>query len=145
MFPSVDLPAFVASASYGGIFLVVLLETGLLLGFFLPGDSLLIAVGLVAATGQLDLPLALGVLLAGAVLGNNLGFGWGRRFGSSLRSRVRTEHLERALSFQKTCGAHAVVFGPFLPMVRTLIPFLSGASGMPWHRFLLLNAFGSMV
>ena len=140
-----DLVALVAAVSYLGIFLIVLLETGVLLGFFLPGDSLLVTVGLLAATGQLELVPALAALFTGSVFGNNLGFWWGKKLGPKLVTKVRADHLEKAQAFYNSLGGFAVVFGPFLPIVRTLVPFLSGASSMTWQRFFVLNLLGSMV
>ena len=144
-FSEVDLIALVTAGSYLGLFLIVFLETGVLLGFFLPGDSLLVTVGLLAATEQLELSPALAALFTGSVMGNNLGFWWGRRLGPKLASKVRADRLEKAQTFYAKLGSLAVVFGPFLPIIRTLVPFLSGASVMTWRRFFLLNLLGSLA
>ncbi|CAN5805520.1 hypothetical protein BH24DEI2_BH24DEI2_16820 [soil metagenome] len=140
-----DLVALVATISYLGVFLIVLLETGVLLGFFLPGDSLLVTVGLLAAAGQLELLPALAALFFGSVVGNNLGFWWGRRLGPALSAKVRADRLAKAQVFYDKLGWLAIVVGPFLPIVRTLVPFLSGASGMPWRRFFAFNLLGSLL
>ncbi|GAA6751890.1 DedA family protein [Thermus antranikianii] len=139
------LVAFIESFSYFGIWVIVLIETGLLLGFFLPGDTLLITVGLLAAAGKLDLPPALFALLTGSILGNNLGYYWGRLLGPGLKARVRPDVYARGQAFFTRLGPLAIVLSPFVPVIRTLTPFLSGSLEMPWRRFALLNLVGSIL
>ncbi|MER3481319.1 MAG: DedA family protein [Meiothermus sp.] len=140
-----DLATLVEQVSYLGIFAIVLLETGFLVGFFLPGDTLLITVGLLAAAEKMSLPVSLLALFLGSILGNNLGYYWGRLLGPRLKTRVRPDLYARGQRFFLRFGALAIVFGPFVPVVRTLTPFLSGSLGIPWPRFALLNLIGSIL
>lgn len=140
-----DLALLVERLSYLGIFAIVLVETGFLVGFFLPGDTLLITVGLLAAAGKLDLSLALVALFLGSILGNHLGYYWGRLLGPRLRLRVRPDLYARGRRFFARFGHLALLLGPFVPVVRTLVPFLSGSLELPWRRFALLNLLGSLL
>lgn len=140
-----DLATLVEQISYLGIFAIVLLETGFLVGFFLPGDTLLITVGLLVAAEKMSLPVSLLALFLGSVLGNNLGYYWGRLLGPRLKTRVRPDLYARGQRFFARFGALAIVLGPFVPVVRTLTPFLSGSLGVPWPRFALLNLIGSIL
>ena len=142
-----DLATFVQTAGYLGIFAIVLIETGLLVGFFLPGDSLLIMVGILAAAGKLSLGTSLLVLYLGAVIGHNLGFWWGKVLGPRLEKhpRVNPEDLERARALIKRFGIVALLIGPYVPVVRTLIPFVLGASGMPWPRYFAISLVGCAI
>jgi membrane-associated protein len=142
-----DLATFVQTAGYLGIFSIVLIETGLLVGFFLPGDSLLIMVGILAAAGKLSLGTSLLVLYVGAVIGHNLGFWWGRVLGPRLEKhpRIKPDDLERARALIKRFGMVALLIGPYVPVVRTLIPFVLGASGMPWPRYFAISLLGCLL
>ncbi|RDI96601.1 DedA family protein [Meiothermus sp. QL-1] len=142
-----DISAYVQAAGYLGIFATVFVETGFLVGFFLPGDSLLIAVGLLAAAGKLGLSPALLALLLGSVLGNNLGYYLGHRLGPALlrRARVREEDVERTRRFMARFGPLSLLLGPYVPVFRAMVPFLCGAVRMPWPRFFLLSFMGSLL
>lgn len=140
-----DLAHLVERLSYLGLLAILLMETGFLVGFFLPGDTLLITVGLLAAAGKLDLSLALPALLLGSILGNHLGYYWGRLLGPRLRLRVRPDLYARGQGFFFRFGHLALLLGPFVPVVRTLVPFLSGSLELPWRRFALLNLLGSLL
>ncbi len=131
---------------------IVFAETGLLVGFFLPGDSLLFTLGVLAAGGVLHLPLAvvgLGVLLA-AVAGDQVGYLLGRRFGPRVFSRPDSRwfsrsHAERARAFFARHGSRAVVLARFLPVVRTFTPVVAGVARMPRGRFTAYNVVGALV
>lgn len=140
-----DLDTLVRTVGYIGIFAIVFCETGLLVGFFLPGDTLLFAVGALAAGGDLNLGTALVALFFGSVLGNNLGYWWGKRLGPALEHRVRPDYINRTRAFMQRFGLFAILLGPFVPIVRTLTPFFCGATGFPWPRFALLNLVGSLL
>jgi membrane-associated protein len=142
-----DVTAFVQAAGYLGIFATVFVETGLLVGFFLPGDSLLIAVGLLAAANQLHLLVALSVLFLGSVLGNNLGYFLGRKIGPALlrKARVKHEDLERTHRFMARFGPLSILIGPYVPVFRAVVPFVCGTLKMPWWRFFLLSLLGSLL
>jgi membrane-associated protein len=142
-----DVTAYVQAVGYLGIFVNVLVETGFLLGFFLPGDSLLIAVGLLAAAKQLELSWALLALFLGSLLGNNLGYYLGRRLGLALldRAKVRRADLERARRFMARFGPLSILIGPYIPVFRAVVPFMCGTLRMPWLRFFALSLLGSLL
>lgn len=131
---------------------VVFAETGLLAGFFLPGDSLLFLAGALVASHVIALPfwaLAAGVFVA-AVVGDQVGYLLGRRFGPRVFSRpdsrlFRQEHALRAKDFFARHGSRAVVLGRFVPVVRTFVPVVAGVGRMPRHTFTVFNLFGALV
>jgi membrane protein DedA with SNARE-associated domain len=130
---------------------VVLAETALPLGFFLPGDSLLFAAGLLSATGALPVPVLLVVaaVWAAAVLGDQIGFLTGRYTGTRFLRRRRpgvwTRHVEAAERFFDRHGAKTVVLARFVPAARTLTPFVAGAARMSHRRFTAYNVGGGLV
>lgn len=140
-----NLEQLVLSVSYPGIFAIVLIETGFLVGFALPGDSLLIAVGLLAAAKKISLPLALLVLFVGSFLGNNLGYWWGMKLGPALERRVKREELEKAYALFRRFGVLAIFIAPWVPVVRALVPFVAGATRIPWPRFVLLTFLSCLL
>ena len=142
-----DVTAYVQAVGYLGIFATVFVETGLLVGFFLPGDSLLIAVGLLAAAKKLQLSTALLALFLGSVLGNSLGYYLGYKVGPALlnKARVRAEDLERTRRFMARFGPLSILIGPYVPVFRAVVPFLCGTVKMPWLRFFLLSLLGSLL
>lgn len=131
---------------------VVFVETGLLLGFFLPGDSLLFLAGALVASHVITLPfwvMALGVFAA-AVAGDQLGYALGRRYGPRVFSRpdsrlFRRENAERATAFLERRGAVAVIAGRFIPVVRTFVPVAAGVGRMRWRTFTSLNLVGALA
>ncbi|MGK0618552.1 DedA family protein [Meiothermus cerbereus] len=142
-----DVTAYVQAVGYLGIFATVLVETGFLVGFFLPGDSLLIAVGLLAAAKQLQLPWALLALFLGSLLGNNLGYYLGRQVGLALldRAKVKPEDLERTRRFMARFGPLSILIGPYIPVFRAVVPFMCGTVKMSWPRFFVLSLLGSLL
>ncbi|GMA15586.1 DedA family protein (plasmid) [Deinococcus metallilatus] len=145
-----DLTQLLLSASYLGIFAIVFAETGLLLGFFLPGDSLLITAGILAQQGSLHLP---GVMLAvalGAIIGNGVGYHIGRRYGPGVFSRqnsrfFRPEYVERTQAFFERYGGLALILARFVPVVRTVAPPMAGVGKMPFARFMVYNVVGGLL
>ncbi len=136
-----------------GILAVVFAESGLLIGFFLPGDSLLFTTGLLVADGTyLHQPLWLICLLVSvaAVLGDQFGYLFGRRFGPALFRRpdsklFRQENLTRARGFFERYGARSIVLARFVPIVRTFTPIVAGASHMHYRTFLIYNVVGGTL
>jgi membrane-associated protein len=134
--------------AYALLFTVVFAESGLLVGFFLPGDSLLFTVGVVAGAGQVHiLPMIL--ILAGAsMLGDASGFLIGKTLGTSLfekNSRLfRREHLERTRAFYERHGGKTIVYAKFVPIVRTFAAFIAGVGRMRYPRFFAFNIFGAL-
>lgn len=140
--------------SYIGVFLVVFAETGLLVGAALPGDSLLIAAGLLAANQKGNVQLNLGLLIlsivTAAFLGSLVGYWIGKRFGPGIFSRqdsrfFKPEYLVQAQEFFAKEGPKAVMLARFIPFVRAVIPTLAGVSGMPFGPYVLYSALGAIL
>ena len=136
--------------SYIGIFLIVFAETGLLAGFFLPGDSLLIAAGLLAASGELNLWGVMAAVVAGGILGCISGYFIGQRFGPAIfrnqHSRFfKPQYVSQAEAFFTQYGMQAVILARFVPIVRTLVPTLAGVSRMPLGIFTAYNVVGAVL
>jgi len=135
---------------YAVLFAIVFSETGLLVGFFLPGDSLLFLVGTVAGAGNLDIVAVNIVLMAAAVIGDTFGFALGRRTGPRIFSRpnsrfFRREHLERTHAFYEKHGGKTIIYARFVPIIRTFAPFVAGVGRMDYTRFVSFNVFGGIV
>jgi membrane-associated protein len=136
-----------------GILAIVFAESGLLIGFFLPGDSLLFTTGLLVADGQyLHLPLWLVILLVvvAAVAGDQVGYLFGRRVGPALFRRpnsrlFKQENLTKAQEFFARYGARSIVLARFVPIVRTFTPIVAGASHMHYRTFVLYNVIGGTL
>lgn len=136
-----------------GILVMVFAESGLLIGFFLPGDSLLFTTGLLIADGRfLHLPLWLMCVLisVSAVLGDQVGYAFGHRFGPSVFRRpdsrlFKQENLTRAATFFDKYGARSIVLARFVPIVRTFTPIVAGASRMHYRKFFMFNVLGGVM
>ena len=142
-------PLFNSWVCYAMLFAIVFAETGLLVGFFLPGDSLLFLVGTVAGAGHLDIVTVNIVLMAAAILGDTFGYVLGRQTGPRIFSRpdsrlFRREHVERTHAFYKKYGGKTIVYARFVPIVRTFAPFIAGVGKMDYARFLSFNVFGGI-
>ena len=141
--PEMTVAAFVA------LNLIVFTETGLLIGFFLPGDSLLVTAGLVASSAGWNLPLLLGTLCAAAILGDSVGYAIGYRSGPRIFKReqswlFRKDHLLAAQAFYERHGGKTVVLARFMPFVRTFAPVVAGVGRMNYPRFLVFNIVGGI-
>jgi membrane-associated protein len=144
------LPSLQEIIQTGGVLaiaLIVFAETGLLVGFFLPGDSLLVTAGVFAANGDLRLDLLLILLPIAAILGNAIGYQIGKRAGGALYSRPNSRlfkraHLLRAHAFYEKHGGKTIIIARFVPIVRTFAPTVAGAAEMGYPRFLKFDLFG---
>jgi len=139
----------VRGGGYVVLVVIVFTETGLLVGFFLPGDSLLITAGLVAATGTLNIWWLNGLLAAAAIAGDSVGYAIGWRAGARLFTRPRSllfnpRHVERTRAFYARHGAKTIVIARFVPIVRTFAPVVAGVGEMEYRRFLLYNIAGGV-
>ena len=135
---------------YFGLVFIVFAETGLAVGFFLPGDSLLVVAGLFAAAGKLNLALLLVILFIAAVVGDAVGYYTGARLGPRLFKRqksllFRPSHLQRAHAFYEKYGGKTIVIARFVPIVRTFAPIVAGAAEMPYRRFVVFNVAGGFL
>jgi membrane-associated protein len=131
------------------LFAVVFAETGLLVGFFLPGDSLLFTVGVVAGAGGLNIFAINLILMAAAIVGDTAGYLLGRQTGPKIFSRpdsrlFRQEHLERTRAFYEKYGGKTIIYARFVPIIRTFAPFVAGVGKMDYGRFLSFNVFGGI-
>jgi membrane-associated protein len=135
---------------YAVVWAIVFVESGLLVGFFLPGDTLLLAAGVAAHKGTANIAvLCAGTALA-AILGDSLGYLIGRRAGRPLLERrdglvLNQENLGRATRFYERWGSPTIVLARFVPWVRTFAPLIAGATLMPYRRFLAWNVVGGVV
>jgi membrane-associated protein len=128
---------------------IVFSETGLLVGFFLPGDSLLFTIGVVAGDGVLNIGLVIVLLSLSAMIGDSTGYFLGRRAGMAIFSRpdsrlFKREHLLRTKAFYERYGGKTIVYARFVPIVRTFTCFIAGVAEMPYRKFLPFSICGAM-
>ncbi|ASN40941.1 hypothetical protein CGQ24_06330 [Arthrobacter sp. 7749] len=131
---------------------IVFAETGLLVGFFLPGDSMLFTAGLLVATGALDvsLPLFATLIFIAAFVGDQTGYFIGRKAGPAIFNKpnsrfFRQEYVEKAHGFFERFGGRAVVLARFVPVVRTFVPVIAGVAHMSYRVFALYNLLGALL
>jgi membrane-associated protein len=148
-----DVRALVAWGGYVGLTIIIFAETGLLVGFFLPGDSLLVTAGLLASqTQQFDLNVyILGALLSVAsIVGNSVGYYIGKVTGQRLFTRENSllfnrKHLERAHAFYERHGGKTIILARFMPIVRTFVPVVAGMGQMQYRRYTVYNIIGGLA
>ncbi|MEV0932634.1 DedA family protein [Streptomyces phaeochromogenes] len=135
-----------------GLLLIVFAESGLLIGFFLPGDSLLFTAGLLITSNQLDFPLWAAVVLIciAAIVGDQVGYMFGKKVGPSLFTRpdsrlFKQENVVKAHEFFEKHGPKSLVLARFVPIVRTFTPIIAGVSGMKYRSFLIFNVVGGIL
>jgi len=137
--------------SYGILFTIVFVETGLVIMPFLPGDSLLFASGALAALGAFSLPIVLVVFLTAAIIGDTVNYHIGQKVGTSIPEDswfgrlVNKERMQIAQDFFNKHGGKTIVIARFMPFVRTFIPFVAGASRMNYGYFLMYNVVGAFL
>ena len=148
-----DPRALVAWGGYVGLTIIIFAETGLLVGFFLPGDSLLVTAGLLASQpDRFDLNVyALGALLSiASILGNSVGYYIGKITGPRLFRRENSllfnrKHLERAHAFYERHGGKTIILARFMPIVRTFVPVVAGMGQMQYRRYTVYNIIGGLA
>ncbi|MFF0161912.1 DedA family protein [Streptomyces sp. NPDC005263] len=138
--------------SIWGLLLIVFAESGLLIGFFLPGDSLLFTAGLLITSGKLNFPLwgAIALICVAAVLGDQAGYMFGKKVGPSLFNRpdsrlFKQENVTKAHEFFEKYGPKSLVLARFVPIVRTFTPIIAGVSGMRYRSFVAFNVLGGVL
>ncbi|MFN8543074.1 MAG: VTT domain-containing protein [Candidatus Binatia bacterium] len=142
-----------AVVEYGGLVALVAIvfaETGLMVGFFLPGDSLLVTAGVVAAAGHLNLWALLSAVTLAAIVGDQVGYYIGHRTGPRLFKRedsllFRRQHLLRAREFYERHGGKTIIIARFMPIVRTFAPVVAGVGEMQYRRFVTFNVVGGAL
>ena len=135
---------------YLGLIAIVFAETGLLVGFFLPGDSLLVTAGLFAARGDLNVAILLGTLSVAAIVGDAVGYSIGRTAGQKLYNRkdsllFKRRHLIKAHEFYEKYGGKTIVIARFVPVIRTFAPTVAGAASMDYRKFATFNIVGGIA
>jgi membrane-associated protein len=136
-------------AGYAMLTGIVFAETGLLVGFVLPGDSLLFTIGVVAGAGELNLVVIMLLLICASMLGDWSGYLLGRRAGPAIFNRpdsrfFKREHLQRTKAFYEKHGGKTIIYAKFVPIIRTFAPFVAGVANMPYLRFLSFDIFGGV-
>lgn len=145
-----DLVSFIKTAGYLGVGGVVFAESGLLVGFFLPGDSLLFTAGFLASQGYLDVVTLIFVTFVCAVIGDSVGYSFGVRVGPKIFTRDDSlffdkKNVQRAHAFYEKHGGKAVTLARFMPVVRTFAPVVAGVGCMRYRTFLFYNVIGALA
>lgn len=128
---------------------IVFAETGLLVGFFLPGDSLLFSIGVASGAASLNVYLLGGLLMLAAIIGDNVGYFLGRQAGPRIFNRPKSkffhpDHLKKTEEFYDKYGPRAIIYARFIPIIRTCTPFIAGVARMNYGRFLSYSLFGGI-
>jgi len=150
MFSTENLIDLIKSIGYVGLFGIVFAESGILLGAFLPGDSLLFTAGFLASQGFLDIAVLIPLLFVAAVLGDSVGYTFGHKVGPKIFKRedsllFHKKHIDRTQAFYEKHGPKTIVLARFLPIVRTFAPILAGVGKMNYPTFLLYNVAGGAL
>jgi membrane-associated protein len=145
-----DLPALIKWGGYVGVTAIIFTETGLLLGFFLPGDSLLVTAGLLASQGFLNVYTLGALCTVAAIVGDTLGYAIGKASGPRIFTRedsffFNKKHLYRAHQFYEKHGGKTIVLARFMPIIRTFAPVVAGAAEMRYRDFIFYNVFGGFL
>ena len=145
-----DVETMVRVGGLSAMTAIVFAETGLMVGFFLPGDSLLVTAGVFAANGRLNIWWLNVLLVAAAIVGDTVGYWIGRKAGPALFNRPRSRffnpaHLRRAHDFYEKHGGKTIILARFMPIVRTFAPVVAGMGKMEYRRFLSFNVFGGLL
>ncbi|MGE5596471.1 MAG: DedA family protein [Hyphomicrobiales bacterium] len=146
----IDLESLVQTVGYPGLFLIIFAETGLLIGFMLPGDTLLITTGFLAQRGTFEVWILIPLLIVAAVLGDATGFEIGKNAGPRIFTRedsrfFKKSHLQRAHAFYEKHGGKTIFLARFLAFIRTFAPTVAGAAGMEYRKFAVYNISGGVA
>lgn len=145
-----DLETLIRTVGYVGLFAIIFAESGLLIGFFLPGDSLLFTAGFVASQGYLDIRLLVPLCFVAAITGDAVGYAFGHKVGRRLYERpdsrlFQMRHLLQTEAFFAEHGGKAIILARFMPVVRTFAPIVAGMGAMRYARFTLFNCIGAFL
>ncbi len=150
--PGLDLVDIISAAGIPAVIAIIFAESGLLIGFFLPGDSLLFTAGFLVYSGifKINIHLFVTLLFAAAVLGDSVGYTFGRRVGRRLFTRqnsrfFKQENMQAAQAFYEKHGGKTVIIARFIPFVRTFAPVVAGIGKMDYRRFLIYNMIGAFL
>lgn len=145
-----DLVVIIKTAGYLGLFGIIFAESGLFVGFFLPGDSLLFTAGFLASQGFLNIWILASLTFIAAILGDNFGYAFGRKIGPAIFNKedsifFHKDHLERAGRFYEKYGGKTLVLARFLPVIRTFAPIVAGVGKMNYQTFFFYNVLGAIL
>ncbi|MEK7099329.1 MAG: VTT domain-containing protein [Patescibacteria group bacterium] len=145
-----NVTSIIHAVGYAGLFAIVFAESGLFVGFFLPGDSLLFTAGLLASQGYGNIVLLIIGCFAAAVLGDSFGYAFGRTVGPRIFTKedslfFRKAYIVRTQQFYDRHGGRTLVLARFLPVVRTFAPIFAGMGNMPYRTFLFYNVIGGLI
>lgn len=145
-----DLIPFIKTVGYLGVFTIVFLESGLLIGFFFPGDSLLFTAGFLASQGYLDINILIAGCFFFAVAGDSIGYLIGKNLGPKIFAKDNSiffhkKYLERAQRFYDKHGGKTIVLARFIPVIRAFAPVVAGAGKMNYKRFVIFNLVGGVL
>lgn len=148
--PHFDLEELIRTVGYVGMFAIVFAETGLLVGAFLPGDSLLFTAGFLASQGYFNIWLLVPICFVAAVVGDATGYSIGHRFGRSLFRKEESRffkpaYLLKSEAFFEKHGGKAIILARFMPIVRTFAPVIAGVSAMQYRKFAVYNIVGAVL
>ncbi len=145
-----DIPHLVETVGYLGLFAIIFAESGILIGIFLPGDSLLFTAGLLASQGHLHIGILLPLFFVAGYLGDLVGYVIGRKVGPRIFAREKSfwfnpENVEKTRRFYEKYGKKTVIIARFIPIVRTLAPVMAGVGEMKYETFALYNGLGALA
>ncbi len=145
-----DVTELIKAVGYLGLFGIVFAETGLLVGFFLPGDSLLFTAGILAAEGYLNIWLLSIVLLGAAIIGDSVGYAIGKKLGPKIFNKENSllfnkAHITRAQNFFEKHGPKTIIIARFIPIIRTFAPTIAGVGKMHYGKFITYNIIGAIT
>ncbi len=145
-----DLNSLLKTVGYAGIFAIVFAESGLLVGFFLPGDSLLFTAGFLASQGFFNIAILCAITFVAAVVGDNVGYQFGKKVGPRVFTKkdslvFSTKNVERTQAFYKKHGGKTIILARFIPVVRTFAPVVAGVGKMEYKTFLFFNLIGGLL
>lgn len=145
-----DLDSLLKTIGYAGIFAIVFAESGLLVGFFLPGDSLLFTAGFLASQGFFNIYVLCGLIFVAAVVGDNVGYWFGKKAGPRVFKKEDSlvfskQNVERSQKFYEKHGGKTIILARFIPVVRTFAPVIAGVGKMEYRKFFAYNILGGLV
>lgn len=145
-----DLNSLLRTVGYAGIFAIVFAESGLLVGFFLPGDSLLFTAGFLASQGVFDIYILATIIFVAAVVGDNVGYWFGKKAGPRVFRKKDSlvfskANVERSQKFYLKHGGKTIILARFIPVVRTFAPVIAGVGNMEYKKFLIYNLVGGVI
>lgn len=145
-----DLVALIKAAGYLGIFFIIFAESGLFIGFFLPGDSLLFTAGFLASQGYLNIALLSFLTFSAAILGDSFGYAFGKKVGVKIFTKEESlffhkDYLIKAQLFYEKHGGKTIILARFMPVIRTFAPILAGVGNMKYREFIFYNVIGGLL